>query len=158
MLQFDHRAATRKQRGFTLLELIMATAILSVLSLMAVPLARLTIQREKERQLRSALWEMRDAIDRYKDHGDRGYFQVKVDSVGYPPDLETLVKGVDLKGGLKYRYLRSIPTDPMTNSKEWGLRSNQDDPDSDSWGGQAVFDVYTKSQGTALDGTKYKDW
>jgi general secretion pathway protein G len=78
--------------------------------------------------------------------------------MGYPPDLETLVKGVEIRGGIKYRYLRSIPVDPMTNSKEWGFRSNQDDPDSDSWGGQGVFDVYTKAQGTALDGTKYKDW
>jgi len=157
MSRFDHRATTT-ERGFTLLELIVAAMILSILSLMALPLARVTIQREKERQLRLALWQIRDAIDRYKDHADRSFFQAKVDSVGYPPDLETLVKGVDLRGGVKYRYLRSIPLDPMTNSKEWGLRSNQDDPDSDSWGGQGVFDVYTKSQATALDGTKYKDW
>jgi general secretion pathway protein G len=158
MPRFDHRTTTKKDRGFTLLELIIATAILLILSLMAVPLARVTIQREKERQLRVALWQMRDAIDRYKDQADRGFFQTKVDSVNYPPDLETLVKGVNLQAGVKYRFLRSIPIDPMTHSKEWGLRSNQDDPDSDSWGGQAVFDVYTKSQGTALDGTKYKDW
>ncbi|HEV3307969.1 MAG TPA: type II secretion system protein [Candidatus Sulfotelmatobacter sp.] len=152
------RTTKKKERGFTLLELVMATVILSVLSLMAVPLARLTIQREKERHLRVALWQMRDAIDRYKSDADRDFFQVKVDSMGYPPDLETLVKGVEIRGGIKYRYLRSIPVDPMTNSKEWGFRSNQDDPDSDSWGGQGVFDVYTKAQGTALDGTKYKDW
>jgi general secretion pathway protein G len=125
---------------------------------MALPLARITIQREKERQLRLALWEMRDAIDRYKNNADSGFFQTKVDSVNYPPDLETLVKGIEIRGGVKFRYLRSIPIDPMTNSQEWGLRSNQDDPDSDSWGGQGVFDVYTKSPGTALDGTKYKDW
>jgi general secretion pathway protein G len=125
---------------------------------MVLPLARVSIQREKERQLRLALWQMRDAIDRYHNDADRSLFQTKVDSVNYPPDLESLVKGVEAQGGVKLRYLRSIPTDPMTNNKEWGLRSNQDDPDSDSWGGQAVFDVYTKSQGTALDGTKYKDW
>jgi len=147
----------KSERGFTLLELIIATAILVVLSSMAVPLARLTIQREKERMLRTDLWEMRDAIDRYKDAADRGGFQIKVDSQGYPPDLETLVKGVDVQGK-KVRFLRKIPTDPMTGNTEWGLRSMQDDPQSDSWGGQSVFDVYTKSQGTGLDGTKYKDW
>ena len=123
---------------------------------MAVPLARVTTQREKERQLRHALWEMRDAIDRYKDASDRGAIQTKVDSQGYPPDLDTLVKGVDVQGK-KMRFLRRIPIDPMTK-KEWGLRSVQDDPDSDSWGGQNVFDVYTKSVGEGLDGTKYKDW
>jgi len=145
-------------RGFTLLELIIAAAILSILTMMALPLARVTIQREREKELRHALWDMRDAIDRYKDAADRNVFQTKVDSGGYPPDLETLVKGVEGQGGKKYRFLRSIPTDPMTKSKEWGMRSMQDDPDSDSWGGQSVFDVYTKSEGTALDGTKYKDW
>ena len=145
-------------RGFTLLELIVAATILSILTLMALPLARVTIQRQREKRLRRALWEMRDAIDRYKDAGDRGAFQIKADSQGYPPDLDTLVKGVEVQGGNKIRFLRSIPVDPMTNSKDWGLHSNQDDPDSDSWGGQNVFDVYTKSEGTGLDGTKYKDW
>jgi general secretion pathway protein G len=147
----------RGQRGFTLLELIIASAILVVLSTMAVPLARLTIQREKERELRADLWQMRDAIDRYKDAADRQLFQIKVDSQGYPPDLDTLVKGVDVQGK-KLKFLRKIPIDPMTNSTDWGLRSMQDDADSDSWGEQNVFDVYTKSTGTALDGTKYKDW
>ena len=144
--------------GFTLLELIVASTILSIITLMALPLANITIKREKEKRLRYALWEMRDAIDRYKDAADRGSFQIKADSNGYPPDLDTLVKGVEGQGGKKTRFLRSIPVDPMTNSKEWGLHSMQDDPDSDSWGGQAVFDVYTKSQGQGLDGTKYKDW
>jgi general secretion pathway protein G len=144
-------------RGFTLLELIIATTIVVILSTMAVPLARLTIQREKERQLRFDLWEMRDAIDRYKDAADRGGFQTKADSQNYPPDLETLVKGVDVNTK-KVRFLRQIPVDPMTGTTEWGLRSMQDDPDSDSWGGQSVFDVHTKSDGTGLDGTKYKDW
>jgi general secretion pathway protein G len=150
--------SAKPRRGFTLLELIVAATILSILTLMALPLARLTIQREKERQLRRALWEMRDAIDRYKGLADRAVFRTKVDSNGYPPDLETLVKGVEVQGAQKMRFLRSIPTDPMTRSKEWGFRSMQDDPDSDSWGGQNVFDVYTKAQGEGLDGTKYKDW
>jgi general secretion pathway protein G len=155
--KFQRRQSPGSQQGFTLLELIIASAILVVLSTMAVPLARLTITREKERQLRVDLWEMRDAIDRYKDAADRGGFQTKVDSQNYPPDLETLVKGVDVQGK-KIRFLRKIPTDPMTGTTEWGLRSMQDDPESDSFGGQSVFDVYTKSQGTGLDGTKYKDW
>lgn len=155
----NHREwGAKPGRGFTLLELIVATTILSILTLMALPLARLTIQREKEKELRRALWEMRDAIDNYKQAGERGAFQIKADSGGYPPDLETLVIGVDSQGGKKLRFLRSVPIDPMKRSKEWGLRSMQDDPDSDSWGGQSVFDVYTKSEGTGLDGTKYKDW
>jgi general secretion pathway protein G len=156
--RFHHGPSANRARGFTLLELIIAATILSILTLMALPLARVTIQREKEKELRKALWDMRDAIDRYKDAADRNMFQTKLDSQGYPPDLETLVKGVEAQGGKKIRFLRSIPIDPMTKSKEWGLRSMQDDPDSDSWGGQSVFDVYTKSEGTALDGTKYKDW
>ncbi len=126
----------------------------SLLSTMALPLARLTIQRQRERQLRIDLREIRDAIDRYKDMADRGGIQTKVDSQNYPPDLDTLVKGVDIQGK-KIRFLRRIPVDPMTGTTEWGLRSMQDDPDSDSWGEQNVFDVYTKSEGTALDGTKY---
>ncbi|MGA9568285.1 MAG: type II secretion system protein [Candidatus Korobacteraceae bacterium] len=145
------------RRGFTVVELIVAMTILMILTAVAVPIVRVTIQRNKERELRRDLWEMRDAIDRYKDAADRGAFQVKVDSQGYPPDLETLVKGVDTNGK-KLRFLRRIPVDPMTGKTEWGLRSMQDDIDSDSWGGQSVFDVYTKSDGTALDGSKYKTW
>jgi general secretion pathway protein G len=148
---------SRGERGFTLIELIVATMILVVLTTLALPLARVTIKREKEHELRRDLWEMRDAIDRYKDAADRGGFQTKVDSQGYPPDLDALVKGVDVQGK-KLKFLRRIPVDPMTNSTEWGLRSMQDDVDSDSWGGQNVFDVHTKSQGQALDGTNYKDW
>lgn len=151
------RSFTHKARGFTLIELIAAITIMSVLVMLAVPLARVTIKRERERELRRALWEMRDAIDRYKDDADRGAFRTKADSFGYPPDLDTLVKGED-EGGKKHRFLRHIPVDPMTGGTDWGLRSMQDDPDSDSWDGNNVFDVYTKSQGTALDGTKYKDW
>ncbi len=143
--------------GFTLIELIVATAILVILSSMALPLARISIKREKEKELRYDLWQMRDAIDRYKDTADRGGFQVKVGTEGYPPDLETLVKGVDV-GGKKLRFLRKIPVDPMTGNTDWGLRSMQDDPDSESWGGQNVFDVFSKSEGTALNGTRYKEW
>lgn len=155
--KLHRRQSGKAARGFSLLELIIATTILLILSTMAVPMARVSIKREKERRLRADLWEMRDAVDRYKLDADRQAFQIKVDSQGYPPDLDTLVKGVDVQGK-KVRYLRKIPIDPMTGTTEWGLRSMQDDPDSDSWGGQSVFDVYTKSQDEALDGTKYKDW
>jgi general secretion pathway protein G len=147
----------KKESGFTLIELIVATTILIILTGMAVPLARVTVKRARERELHHALWEMRDAIDRYKDAADRGAFQIKVGSSGYPPDLDTLVKGVDV-GGKKLKFLRRIPMDPMTGNTDWGLRSMQDDPESDSWDGENVFDVYTKSQGIALDGTKYKEW
>jgi general secretion pathway protein G len=124
---------------------------------MAVPLVRITIQRERERDLRAALWALRDSIDRYKDAADRGAFQTKVGSEGYPPDIDTLVNGVDV-GGKKERFLRRIPVDPMTGKAEWGMHSMQDDPTSESWGEQNVFDVYSKSEGKALDGSKYKDW
>src|ERR1700719_1672560 len=147
----------RKQHGLTLIELIVATSILLILSGMAIPMARVTIKRQKEKELRAALWQLRDGIDRYKDAADRGGFQIKVGTEGYPPDLDTLVKGVDV-GGKKMKFLRRIPIDPMTGGTEWALRAMQDDPDSDSWNGENVFDVYTKSAGTALDGTKYKDW
>ena len=147
----------KNARGFTLMELIVATAILVILTSLAIPMARIGIKRERERQLRHDLWEMRDAIDRYKSDSERGAFQIKVGSEGYPPDLETLVKGVDV-GGKKVRYLRRIPIDPMTGTTEWGTRSVQDDPDSESSSGDNVFDVFTKSTGTGLDGTQYKDW
>lgn len=138
---YHRQGRVLRQSGFTLLELIVAATILSILTMMALPLAQVTIKREKEKQLRRALWEMRDAIDKYEMAGERGAFQIKADSGGYPPDLETLVKGVEAQGGKKMRFLRSIPIDPMTKSTEWGLRSMQDDPDSDSRGGQNVFDV-----------------
>ena len=154
--QCPSRRAVRRN-GFTLVELIVAMTILMVLTAAATPVVRVAIQRNKERDLRRDLWEMRDAIDRYKDAADRGAFQTKLDSQGYPPDLDTLVKGVD-SNGKKIRFLRRVPVDPMTGKDDWGLRSMQDDPDSDSWGGQSVFDVYTKSEGTGLDGTKYKTW
>ena len=147
----------RNQRGLTLIELIVATSIMLILSTMALPLARVTIKREREKELRAALWQLRDGIDRYNDAALQGKFQIKAGSEGYPPDLDTLVNGIDV-GGKKLKFLRRIPTDPMTGNTDWGLRSMQDDPNSDSWGGDNVFDVFTKSNGTALDGTKYKDW
>ena len=146
--------ARRRERGLSLVELIVTTFILGVLATAAVPIARFQIKRQNERQLRYDLWQMRDAIDKYKDAADKGAFQTKVDSQNYPPDLDTLVKGVDVQGK-KLKFLRKVPIDPMTGQADWGMRSMQDDPDSDSYGGQSVFDVYSKSTGTALDGTKY---
>jgi general secretion pathway protein G len=143
--------------GMTLIELIVAITILMILTSAAVPIARVTIRRTKERELRRALWEMRDAIDRYKDAADRGAFQIKLGSEGYPPDLQTLVDGVDVSGK-KVRFLRRIPADPMTGTTDWGKHCMSDDPDSTSWCGDNVFDVYTKYQGDALDGTKYAQW
>ena len=128
-----------------------------ILASAALPVARYAVRREKERELRHDLNDMRDAIDKYKDAADRGLFQVKIGTEGYPPDLDTLVQGIEINSK-KVRFLRSIPVDPMTGNKEWGLRSLSDDPDSESWGGQNVFDVYSKSEETAMNGTKYKDW
>lgn len=150
----------RSERGVTLLELIVASFILLVLASAALPVVRVTIQRSKEEQLHKALREMRDAIDRYKDYADRNLIRVEVGSEGYPPDLETLVKVTQIGAGSdrKVRFLRRIPVDPMTGRTDWNLQSIQDDPDSSSWGGSNVFDVHSKSQGTALDGTRYADW
>jgi len=153
---------TRKisEAGMTLLELIIACTILIILASAALPIARHSIIRNKETELRRDLREMKDAIDRYKDAADKNQIRVEVGSEGYPPDLETLVKGVQLgaSGDKKVRFLRKIPIDPMTGQADWGLRAVQDDPDSTSWGGKNVFDVYSKAQATALDGTKYSDW
>ena len=149
--------ATNPQSGLTLVELIITVAIVAILASAAIPIARFQVKREKERELRRDLWEMRDAIDHYKDAADKGGIRTKVDSYNYPPDLQSLVDGVDIQDK-KVKFLRRIPIDPMTNSTDWGLRSNQDEPDSTSFGGQNVFDVYTKSNGTALDGTKYNTW
>lgn len=150
----------RPEAGLTLLELIIACAILVILSTIAIPLARATILRNKETALHRDLIQMRDAIDRYKDDADKNLIQVQAGTEGYPPDLETLVKGVQLAGAStrRVRYLREIPKDPMTGRKDWGFRSVQDDADSSMWGGQDIFDVYSKSSGTASDGTKYSDW
>jgi len=149
-----------KHRGFTLIELMMSVMIISILVGLAVPLARNSIKREREIELRAALREMRTAIDKYKDASDRGFIMVKVDTEGYPEKLQDLVDGVQMVGAVdkKLKFLRRIPKDPMTNSTEWGQRSYQDDPKATSWGGQDVFDVYTKSEGTAFDGSKYREW
>jgi type II secretory pathway pseudopilin PulG len=225
LLQFPKRF---RQAGMTLLELIIACAILMILASAAMPVARYTVQRRKEAELHGDLREMRDAIDRYKDAADRNLIRVEVGSEGYPPDLDTLVKGVDMvsqpnaagiagatnpgqpvtsltnPGGASsgfgasgfgssgsasgfgastglgsgfgqtnssgknsnqgqdlvrhVRFLRRIPVDPMTGKAEWGMRSVQDDPDSSSWGGKNVFDVFSRSASTALDGTKYSNW
>lgn len=143
------------------MELIVAFTIMMLLTAMAVPLARYKVRRERERELRYALHEIRMAIDKYKDLADQGLLgPQKVDSNNYPESLEVLVQGVKLAGSVdkKIRFLRRIPKDPMTNSYDWGLRSMQDDPNSMSWGGQNVFDVYTKSTEKAADGTPYSDW
>jgi general secretion pathway protein G len=150
----------RAEAGLTLIELIITCAILIALSTAALPVARFTVTRQKEAILRYDLRQMRDAIDRYKDVADKNMIQVKIGTEGYPPDMETLVKGVNMMGApdRKIRFIRAIPIDPMTGKKDWGMRSVQDDADSNSWGGQDVFDVFSKSTGTALDGTKYSDW
>ena len=153
----QYTSRNRSQSGLTLVELIVTVAILAIIASAAVPLARFRAQRERERELRYDLWQMRDAIDHYKDAAERHAFITKMDSQGYPPDLDTMVKGVDAQGK-KLKFLRRVPVDPMTGKAEWLLRSMQDEPNSDSWGGQNVFDVASKSKGTALDGTKYSDW
>jgi general secretion pathway protein G len=144
----------------TLLELIMACFILAILSSAAIPIARFKIMHEKERLLHERLREMRTAIDRYKDYSDKGQIRVAVGTEGYPPDLKTLVDGVTIGAGndKKVRFLRRIPVDPMTGRDDWGLRAVQDDPDSRSWGGSNVFDVYSKSTAMATDNTQYSDW
>jgi general secretion pathway protein G len=152
-----HRELRPSESGLTLIELIITVAIISVLATAALPIARFQVKRVKERELRYDLWQMRAAIDAYKDAAEKGAFITKMDSFNYPPDLDTLVNGVDVQDK-KVKFLRRIPTDPMTNSTDWGLRSNQDDPDATDFGGQNVFDVYSKSDDTALDGTKYSTW
>lgn len=152
----------RNQRGLTLIELIVAFTIMSLLTAMAVPLARYKVRREKEKELRYALREIRNAIDKYKDMADMGKLgnQQKAGSEGYPESLEVLVEGVKGQGQVdkKVRFLRRIPRDPFTKSTEWGKRSTQDEPSSTSWGGQNVFDVYSKTTEKAKDGTAYSDW
>jgi general secretion pathway protein G len=154
----------RNERGYSFIELLVVTAILFILASAVMPLAQVTAQRQRAVELRAALRQMRTAIDKFKDAVDQGRIaatELKPGSEGYPPDLETLVEGVPMQNdqsGVKLKFLRRIPIDPMTNSTEWGMRAYQDRPDSSSWGGQSVFDVYTKSGATAIDGTKYKDW
>jgi len=151
----------KNQRGLTLVELIVAFTIMMLLTSMAVPLARSRVRRERERELRYALREIRVAIDKYKDMADSGQLgPTKVGSEGYPESLEVMVEGVKIANqpDKKVKLLRRIPKDPMTNSKDWGKRSIQDDPKTNSWGGQNVFDVFTKSNEKAPDGTPYSEW
>ena len=190
----SQRVTRNKLAGMTLIELILACAILLILSSAALPVARMTVQRQRESELRRDLREMRNSIDRYKDAADKNLIRTEVGSQNYPPDLDTLVSGVTVSVGptspagasassvagasgtaqiaalstptissgtdvaSKVRFLRKIPVDPMTGKAEWGLRAVQDDPDSRSWGGHNVFDVYSLSTGTAIDGTNYADW
>jgi len=148
------------ERGFTLTELVVVCAVLGILAGVSYPVARFTQKRIKEMELRTALREMRSAIDEFKRYSDTGLIPVELGTDGYPPDLETLVEGVDVVGQIdkKARFLRRIPVDPMTGEPEWGLRSYQDDPDSSSWGGENVFDVYSLSVGVGLDGIAYAQW
>lgn len=148
------------ESGLTLLELIIASGVLLILATAALPVFKQSVIRSKEYRLQRDLREIRNAIDRYKDLADRNLVQVQLGSEGYPPDLESLVQGVQYgsSGSQKIRFLRRIPVDPMTGHAEWNLQSVQDDPDSTSWGGNNVFDVHSKSQATALDGTRYSEW
>jgi general secretion pathway protein G len=154
----------RGEHGFTFLELVIVTAILMILASTIMPMAQVTAQRQREVELRRSLREIRTAIDKFKDAVDQGQIpttELEPGNEGYPPDLETLVNGVSAANdasGRKLKYLRKIPIDPMTNSTDWGKRAYQDKPDSQSWGGKNVFDVYTTYKGTGLDGTKYQDW
>jgi general secretion pathway protein G len=149
----------RRSPGFTLAELVMVSALVAILAAVAVPTSRFMIKRERESELRLELRQMRNAVDEYKRLSDQGMIQVELGTEGYPKSLEDLVKGVKVVGQLtKHKFLRRIPTDPMTGKVEWGLRSYQDEADSTSWGGQNVYDVYSLSRAVALDGTKYKDW
>ncbi len=153
------RRPRRGEAGFTLAEMVMVAALIAILAGMALPVAKYAVKRRKEAELRLDLRLMRHAIDEYKRLSDQGMIPQKVGGEGYPPDLETLVEGVQLVGkDTKRKFLRRIPVDPMTDEAKWGLRSYQDEPDSDSWGEQNVYDVYSLSDGTAIDGSKYKDW
>ncbi len=152
------------RHGYTFVELLVVAVIVMILASAALPLTKVTIQRQKEIELRRALRELRTAIDGYKDAADLqqiANFELEPDDMGYPPDLETLVNGVTRAGdatNVKLRFLRRIPIDPMTGEAEWGLRSYQDRPDTTTWGGQNVFDVYSTAQGTGLDGRPYAEW
>ncbi|HKD17504.1 MAG TPA: prepilin-type N-terminal cleavage/methylation domain-containing protein [Thermoanaerobaculia bacterium] len=154
------REAARRDSGFTMVEVAIVAAMIAILAAMAVPVARYSLRRQKELELRYELRLMRDEIDHYKKLSDAGMIPMQIGGEGYPPDLDTLVKGVNLVGQLdkKQKFLRRIPIDPMTGKNEWGLRSYQDESDSFSWGGQNVYDVYSQSEARALDGSYYKDW
>jgi general secretion pathway protein G len=155
-----HGSRARSAAGFTIVELAVVCSMVAILAAMVVPVARYAMKRQNELELRHHLRVMRDAIDKYKQYSDAGLIPMEVGSEGYPPDLETLVEGVNLVGQVskKQKFLRRIPMDPMTKKPEWGLRSFQDEPDSFAWGGQNVYDVYSMSPGRAIDKTYYKDW
>jgi general secretion pathway protein G len=158
------RAGARRSGGYSFIELLIVVSILFVLASAAMPLAQVASQRQKEMELRRNLREIRTAIDRFKDAVDQGRIpstEVTPGSEGYPEKLEKLVEGVNAAGdasGTKLKFLRRIPLDPFTGKAEWGMRAYQDRPDSTTWGGQNVFDVYSKAEGEALDGSKYRDW
>lgn len=164
MTRTTHKGSPTGQSGYTFIELLVVTTIIIILASAVMPLAKVTATRQREADLRRALREMRTAIDRYKDAADLGQIsqlEIKAGSEGYPADLQILVDGVPAANdvtGRKLKFLRRIPVDPMNHGTEWGLRSYQDDADATRWGGQNVFDVYTTFEGTALDGTKYRDW
>jgi len=149
-----------RSSGFTVVELAVVCSMVAILSAMAIPIVKYSMKRQNEMELRHDLRQMRDAIDKYKQYADSGQIQVALGSEGYPPDLEKLIEGVDLVGQInkKQKFLRRIPIDPMSKKAEWGQRSYQDEPNSTSWGGQNVYDVYSLSDARATDGTYYKDW
>lgn len=150
----------RGARGFTVVELAIVAAMIAILTAMVVPIARYTVKRQKELELKGQLRLMRDAIDKYKQYSDSGLIQIKLGSEGYPEDLDVLVEGVSQVGQLnkKLKFLRQVPVDAMTGKAEWSLRSFQDEPDSVAWGGSNVYDVHSLSGGRAIDGSYYKDW
>lgn len=159
------RRISSLKKGFTLIEMLVTLTILAILAAAIMPLGKIAIQREKEIELRRNLRIIREAIDAYKKLADEKKIDIEEDSEGYPPDLETLIRGIELKEGEEkkadskiVKFLRRIPKDPMTQSEDWGLRSYQDDPDATVWGGENVYDIHTRSQATALDGTKYRKW
>jgi general secretion pathway protein G len=155
-LQHNHRTDS----GYTMVELVVVCSLLLILAAVALPMSKFTVKRGKEMELRQALRTMRNAIDEYKRFSDAGLIPVELGTDGYPPDLETLLEGVEIVGQIdkSVRFLRRIPIDPMTGEQEWGLRSFQDDFDSNSWGGENVFDVYSLSEGVGLDGRPYMEW
>lgn len=150
----------RREAGFTMVEVAIVAVMVAILAGMVIPVARYSLRRQKELELKHQLRTMREAIDKYKQLSDAGLIPLEIGGEGFPPDLETLAKGVDLVGQVKkkQRFIRKLPVDPMTGKAEWGLRSYQDEPDSFAWGGQNVYDVYSLSPAKALDGTYYKDW
>jgi general secretion pathway protein G len=155
-----NRRASSASRGFTVVELAVVCSMIAILTAMAIPVAKFSMKRQNEMELRYDLRMMREAIDKYKQYADTGLIQVSLGTEGYPPELQALVEGVPVVGQVdkKVKFLRRIPIDPMTKTVEWGLRSYQDEPDSQSWGGQNVYDVYSLSPARATDKTYYKDW